>query len=142
MTRAFVLLRLVSAMGFVLLGTVCATAEESWTARIVGRYSGQLRGGPQPLPITTTLRSTPNQTVAGEYLFVEPGGTRVDGTLEGCVAVRALTLMCRWRDRHSEGTLELIFAADTRSFAGRWSSTIKPNDWYPWSGTRSAAPGN
>ncbi len=79
--------------------------------------------------------------VTGEYFFAEPGGIRVDGTLESCAAVRSLTMVCRWRDRHGDGTLDMIFAQDLQSFAGRWSSTIKPNNWYPWSGTRSVAPG-
>jgi len=142
MRRSTVLCRVIAAASFILLGVVGAAANEPWTSRIGGRYTGQLRGGSQALPITTTLRAMPDQTVTGEYFFIEPSGTRVDGALETCTAVRSLTLMCRWRDRHGEGALELIFPADTRSFSGRWSSTVKPNNWYPWSGTRSAAPGN
>ena len=140
MGRSAVLSRLAAATAFVLLGTVGAAADDSWVSRIDGRYTGQLRGGTQPLPITTILRTTSGQAVAGEYFFIEPGGARVDGTLEAC-AVRALTLLCRWRDRHGEGTLDMIFATDTQSFTGRWSSTVKPNNWYPWTGTRSAQPG-
>lgn len=142
MRQATIFSRLVAAAGFVLLGAARVAAQVSWTDGIGGRYTGQLRGGLQPLPIITILRAEPNQPTAGEYFFIEPGGTRVDGALESCGIVTKLRLFCRWRDRHGEGTLDLIFATDTNSFTGRWSSTIKPNNWYPWTGIKTAPPGN
>ena len=142
MGRSAVLFRCAAAIGFGLLEIVGALADDSWTSRIGGRYTGQLRGGNQPMAITTTLRTGDNHPVAGEYFFIETAGTRVDGTLSSCGIVRELRLVCRWRDRHGEGTLDLIFATDTNSFAGRWSSTVKPDHWYPWTGTRSVKPGN
>lgn len=142
MGRSAVMFRFAAAIGIVLLGIVGAAADDGWLSRIGGRYTGQLRGVSQPLQITTTLRALPNDAVAGEYSFIEPGGTSVDGTLQSCGIVSPLRLVCRWRDRHGEGTLDMIFARDLQSFAGRWSSTVKPNNWYPWTGTRSALPGN
>ena len=114
-----------------------ALAQSSWTTAVAGRYEGQLTSDGQALPASTNLTVGPNNAISGSYTFVEPGNVRLEGLLDACVAVRSLVLSCKWRDRYGDGTFEMTFAGDFRSFTGRWSSSDKPSQWYAWSGART-----
>jgi hypothetical protein len=110
-------------------------AQTAWTGAIAGSYQGALMSGGKSMPVTTQLTVGANQ-VRGSYTFVEDGSVQVPGTLESCVPVRPQVLSCKWRDRYGDGTLEMTFASDSRSFNGRWSASDEPGKWYPWSGRK------
>jgi hypothetical protein len=114
-----------------------ALAQSSWTTMVAGRYEGQVTSDGQPLPASTDLSVGSNNAISGSYTFVEPGNVRVGGSLDACAAGRSLVLTCKWRDRYGDGTLEMTFAGDFRSFSGRWSGSDKPSQWYAWSGART-----
>ena len=125
---------LVAMAAMALIGAA-ASAQTAWTGAIAGSYQGALVSGGKSVPVTTQLTLSADQ-VRGSYVFVEDGSTRVTGTLESCAAVRAQVLSCKWRDRYGDGTLEMTFASDSRSFNGRWSASDEPGKWLAWSGRR------
>ena len=113
-----------------------ALAQTPWTSTIGGEYQGSLVSSGQAVPVSTQLRVGPNQAIRGSYTFIESGNVPVTGSLESCAVVRAQVLSCKWRDRYGDGTLELTFSNDARSFNGRWSASDQPGKWLAWSGSK------
>lgn len=103
-----------TAMAMAVLLQGCASPPQE-TA-----YSGNLFGSKGLLPITTVLwRDARGQTV-GRYMFVEPGGRRVSGTLSPCHRQPESTLRCEWQDTYGRGYFYARFMEQDRRFNGRW----------------------
>ena len=129
-------LKLLSVAAAALIGGPIALAQAPWTGTIAGQYQGTLVSGSDTVPVTTQLSGASGQAIRGSYTFTEPGNVKITGSLESCAVLRPQVLSCKWRDKYGDGTLEMTFTSDGRSFAGRWSASDQPGKWLAWSGRK------
>ena len=83
-------------------------------------YDGKLFGSKGLLPITTVLWQDTRGQTAGRYVFVEPGGRHINGTLGPCHRQPESTLRCEWQDAYGRGYFYARFTEKERRFSGRW----------------------
>lgn len=83
-------------------------------------YTGKLFGSKGLLPITTVLWQDARGQTMGRYVFIEPNGRQVMGTLSPCYRQPESTLRCEWQDTYGRGYFYARFTERDRRFSGRW----------------------
>jgi len=93
----------------------CATSAPDET-----KYTGEIFSGGRRLPVTTVFWEDRSDRTVGRYVFVEPDGREVPGTLGPCEMRNEVVLRCEWTDTYGQGYFFARFSEDHQSFRGRW----------------------
>lgn len=121
------------AIALLLLAVATPSRGED-LARFSGDYAGCAVSGDDWVPIATTL-TIDGETFSGTYIFIEPSGRRVPGSLSFASRENG-RITWSWRDIYGVGEATFRFTASGDRFDGDWTGGGRR---FPWNGVRQGS---